>query len=49
MRMAEHNPSAVYSKNKGVLSMSHGQLHDFAKTKDGGLPLHKALKARRGK
>ena len=33
MAIAEHNPSEVYAKNKGVLSMSHSQLHDFAATK----------------
>ena len=33
MGMAEHNPSAVYSKDRGVLKLSHQQLHDFAATK----------------
>jgi hypothetical protein len=33
MAMAEHNPSRVSKKNRGVLSMSKGQLHDFAATK----------------
>lgn len=33
MAIAEHNPSAVSKKNRGVLSMSKGQLHDFASTK----------------
>ena len=32
MAIAEHNPSAVSAKNKGVLKMSHTQLHDFAAT-----------------
>jgi uncharacterized protein YjiK len=36
MAIAEHNPSALYSKNKGVLNMSHSQLHDFASTKNAG-------------
>ena len=44
MAMAEHNPSAVSAKNKGVLKMSHSQLHDFAKTKSKGLPKHKGVK-----
>lgn len=35
MRMAEHNPSAVSKKNKGVLKMSASQLHDFTKLKKG--------------
>jgi hypothetical protein len=38
MAMAEHNPSAVSKKNRGVLKMSHQQLHDFAATKRKGLP-----------
>jgi hypothetical protein len=38
MAVAEHNPSAVYAKNRGVLSMSHQQLRDFASTKEKGLP-----------
>ena len=33
MAIAEHNPSALYEKNKGVANMSHQQLHDFASTK----------------
>ena len=33
MAIAEHEPSKLYSKNKGLLKMSHSQLHDFAKTK----------------
>lgn len=38
MALAEHNPSEVYARNKGVLSMSGQQLHDFAATKEKGLP-----------
>lgn len=33
MAIAEHNPNKVSAKNKGVLKMSKGQLHDFAATK----------------
>ena len=33
MAIAEHNPSKLYAKNRGVLKMSHQQLHDFAATK----------------
>lgn len=33
MAIAEHHPSQVYAKNRGVLKMSHQQLHDFAATK----------------
>jgi len=30
MAMAEHNPSTVSKKNRGVLKMSKQQLHEFA-------------------
>jgi hypothetical protein len=36
--IAEHAPDKLYSKNKGLLKMSHTQLHDFAATKRKGLP-----------
>jgi hypothetical protein len=38
MAIAEHHPGAVYARNKGVLSMSKEQLHDFASTKEKKLP-----------
>lgn len=38
MAIAEHHPSQVQAKNKGVLKMSHQQLHDFASTKEKNLP-----------
>ncbi len=41
MAIAEHEPSKLYSKNKGLLKMSKGQLHDFASTKRKGLPKSK--------
>jgi hypothetical protein len=47
MAIAEHNPSALYAKNRGVLNMSHEQLHDFADTK--GLTIKKAQKKARKK
>ena len=38
MAIAEHAPEKVKPKNRGVLKMSKGQLHDFASTKGlGGL------------
>lgn len=43
MAIAEHNPSAVYSRNAGVLKMSHSQLHDFAATPRKGKPQHVRL------
>lgn len=39
--IAEHHPEEVYLENKGLLNMSKEQLHDFAKTKEKGLPEHK--------
>lgn len=38
MAIAEHDPSEIYAKNRGVLKMSHQQLHDFASTPRKGLP-----------
>jgi hypothetical protein len=40
MAIAEHNPSALYGRNKGMLGMTHKQLHDFASTPRKGLPSH---------
>lgn len=42
MAIAEHHPSKVSAKNKGVLKMSHQQLHDFASTSEKNLPVRKA-------
>ena len=33
MAIAEHHPSQLYKRNKGLLKMTHQQLHDFAATK----------------
>ncbi len=41
MRIAEHYPEKLYKENRGVLNMSKGQLHDFAKTGEKGLPERK--------
>ena len=38
MAIAEHQPSKLNAKNKGLLKMSHQQLHDFASTPRKGLP-----------
>ncbi len=38
MAIAEHSPNKLNSKNKGLLKMSHKQLHDFASTPRKGLP-----------
>lgn len=47
MAIAEHHPSELYSRNRGVLDMTHGQLHDFAATKETHLPEHKMSKHRK--
>jgi hypothetical protein len=46
MAIAEHDPSRLNADNKGMLKMSHSQLHDFAATKRSGLP--KKVSAKRG-
>ncbi len=38
MAIAEHHPGQLYQRNRGMLKMSHSQLHDFAATK--GLHKH---------
>lgn len=40
MAIAEHHPEDLNSANKGLLSMSKEQLHDFAATPEKGLPKH---------
>lgn len=48
MAIAEHEPGNLYSKNRGLLKMSHQQLHDFASTPRKGLPNAKTLLKRKG-
>ena len=48
MAIAEHNPSAVSKKNRGVLKMSHEQLHDFAATKRSQMGHNKKFMNKRG-
>ncbi len=40
MAIAEHNPGELYGRNRGMLDMTHNQLHDFAATSTKGLPGH---------
>lgn len=40
MAIAEHNPSELYDRNKGLAKMSKKQLQDFDRTKESGLPEH---------
>lgn len=46
MAIAEHEPGKLYSRNKGLLSMTHGQLHDFAATPRKNLPKYAGKKKR---
>ena len=41
MAIAEHAPGKLYKRNRGLLKMSHEQLHDFADTPEKGLPERK--------
>jgi len=41
MAIAQHHPSKLYKKNRGLLKMSKKQLHEFATTKEKGLPKKK--------
>jgi hypothetical protein len=47
MAIAEHEPDKLNPANRGLLKMSHSQLHDFAATPRKGLP-ESAPKKRRG-
>jgi len=38
MAIAEHHPSKIFKKNKGILDMSKKQLKEFASTKESRLP-----------
>jgi hypothetical protein len=39
--IAEHKPNELYKKNRGLLKLSKKQLHEFADTKEFGLPARK--------
>lgn len=41
MAIAEHDPSKLKKANRGLLKMSHQQLHEFADTPEKGLPYQK--------
>jgi len=41
MAIAEHSPDELYERNKGLKKMDRSQLHDFAATKEKGLPKKK--------
>ena len=40
MAIAEHHPEQLHARNRGMLEMSKTQLHEFAATREKGLPEH---------
>ncbi len=38
MAIAEHHPEMLYKRNRGMLSMKKSEMHEFAATKEAGLP-----------
>jgi len=48
MAIAEHHPEELNQQNRGLLKMSHQQLHDFASTKEKSLPVSKMKYRRKG-
>ncbi len=49
MAIAKHHPSKLFKRNRGLLSMSRRQLHEFASTKEKGLPKRKSRLTKRGR
>lgn len=47
--IAEHHPSKLYKRNRGLLSMSKRQLHHYSSTPEKGLPSKRGLTKRRNK
>jgi hypothetical protein len=47
MAIAEHDPGKLHAENKGMLNMSHQQLHDFAATSHKNIPYSLAHEARK--
>jgi hypothetical protein len=41
MQIAEYAPGKLYKRNRGLLKMSHKQLHDFASGSEKGKPERK--------
>ena len=39
MSIAEHAPEKLHKENKGVLKMTHSEMHDYASTDTKGLPV----------
>jgi len=49
MAIAKHHPSKLYKRNKAMKKMSKKQLHEFAASKEKGLPRKKKKKRKRKK
>lgn len=47
MAIAKHHPEKLYKRNRGALKMSSEQLHEFAATRERGLPRRKKRKGRK--
>ena len=45
--IAEHHPEMLYKRNMGMLGMTSQQLHDYAATKEKGLPVKKKTRKKR--
>ena len=45
MAIAEHAPEKLYARNRGMKTMSKGQLHEFAATREKRLPKRSARSA----
>lgn len=39
MAIGKHNPGMVKKKNRGILKMGKGSMHDYASTPEKGLPM----------
>lgn len=44
--LAEHHPDKVYPENRSILGMRKSDMHDFASTRESGLPEHAPKKKR---
>jgi len=42
--IASHHPEKLYSRNRSLLKMKRKDMHDFASTREKGLPRHKRKK-----
>ena len=47
--ISEHSPSKLYARNKGLLSMSKSDKHDFASTPEKGLPQYAPKAKKKGR